>query len=198
MNKLLEGLDGVHCHMDDFLIFGRNQSEHDTCLLAFRSACTLQASPVNAEKCLFEEESVRFLEFTIDKRAIREDLEKTFAILQMEPPRTVTELRRFMGMVNQLGKFSSTLTETSRPLKELLCKDRAWVWGPSQEEAFTAIKAELVKPTVLAHYDPTAETKISADATSYGVGAALLQEHKGKWRPIFCITGLALSETEQH
>ena len=83
----------------------------------------------------------------------------------MEPPRTVTELRRFMGMVNQLGKFSSTLAETSHPLRELLSKDSVWVWGPSQEEAFTVIKAELVKPTVLALYDPTAEVKISADVS---------------------------------
>lgn len=196
MNKLLEGLDGVLCHMDDVLIFGRNQSEHDTRLLVVLKRLDTAGITLNAEKCLFGVESVKFLGYIIDKRGIRADPEKTSAILQMEPPKTVTELRRFMGMVNQLGKFSSTLAETSRPLRELLCKDRAWMWGSSQEEAFAAIKAELVKPTVLALYDPTSETKISADASSYGVGAVLLQEQKGEWRPV-SFASRALSETEQ-
>ena len=139
----------------------------------------------------------RFLGHIIHKEGIRADPEKTSAILQMEPPRTVTELRRFMGTVNQLGKFSSTIAETSHPLRELLSKDRAWMWNRSQEEAFTAIKAEIVKPTVLVLYNQTAETKISADASSYGLGAVLLQQHRGEWRPV-SFASRALSETEQH
>ena len=99
-------------------------------------------------------------------------------------------------MVNQLGKFSSTLAETNHPFRELLYKQRVWVWRPSQEEAFTVIKAEFVKPTVLALYDLTAETKISADAFSYGLGVVLLQEHWGEWRSI-SFASRALSETEQ-
>ena len=98
--------------------------------------------------------------------------------------------------MNQLGKFSSTLAETSHQLRELLSKDRVWVWVPSQEDAFTAIKVELVKPTVLALYDPTVDMKISVDTSSYGLGAVLLQEHRGEWRPV-SFASRALSETEQ-
>ena len=196
MNKLLEGLEGVLCHMDDVLISGRNRSQHDARLLAILERLDTAGITVNAEKCMFGKESVRFLGHIVDKNGIRADPDKTSAILQMEAPKTVTELRRFMGMTNQLGKFSPTLAETSYPLRELLSKDKAWVWGPSQEEAFSAIKAELVKPTVLALYDPAAETKISADASSYGLGAVLLQEHKGDWRPV-SFASQAMSETEQ-
>ena len=41
-----------------------------------------------------------------------------------------------------------------------------------QETAFKQVKEELSKPTTLAHYDPEAPTKISADASSFGLGAA--------------------------
>ena len=185
MNELLEGLEGVLCHMDDVLIFGHNQSEHDTRLLAVLECLNAAGIILNAEKCMFGKESIRFLGHIIDKSDIRADPEKTSAILQMESPRTVTELRRFMGMANQLGKFSPTLAEVSHPLRELLSKDKVWMWGPSQEEAFSVI-----------NYNLTAKTKISADASSYGLGAVLLQEHKGEWRPV-SFASRALSETEQ-
>ena len=46
---------------------------------------------------------------------------------------------------------------------------QAWVWGPDQEEAFGSIKEELVKP---------------ADASSYGLGAVLLQQAGEDWKPV--------------
>lgn len=59
-------------------------------------------------------------------------------------------------------------------MRELLRSGRAWVWGPEQEKSFSEIKQELVKPTVLALYNPQAKTKISADASSFGMGCNLM------------------------
>ena len=86
---------------------------------------------------------MKFLGHLIDARGIRADPQKTSAILEMEPPHNITELRRFMGMANQLGKFSPRLAEISQPLRELLSTNRSWVWGPDQERAFAEVKAEL-------------------------------------------------------
>ena len=87
----------------------------------------------------------------------------------METPKTLTQLRRFIGMVNQLGKFSPQMSDLSQPLCELLSPKQTWVWTDRQDIAFENVKRKLTKPVVLALYDPAAETKIWADASTYGL-----------------------------
>ena len=114
----------------------------------------------------------------------------------MKPPTNVPELRRFLGMVNQLGKFSRNLAELTQPLRELLSKKQAWLWGPNQEQAFSSIKDELSKPTILTLYNPEAQTKVSADASSYGLGAVLLQKSNDLWKPV-AFASRTMTETER-
>ena len=102
----------------------------------------------------------------------------------MESPKSVTELRQFLGMVNQLRKFSPHIAELSKPLRDLLSAKNAWLWTPAQYEAFTSLKKELTSPNILALYDPNAETTVFADASSHGLGAILLQKANYKWQPV--------------
>ena len=99
-------------------------------------------------------------------------------------------------MVNQLGKFSSHLAELTQPLRELLSKRNAWLWGLTQDQAFAQVKDELSKPTTLTLYDPLAESKISADASSYGLGAVLLQKVDSGWKAV-AFASRSMSETER-
>lgn len=87
----------------------------------------------------------------------------------MGPPTNASELRRFIGMVNHLRKFSRNLAQLIQPLRELLSKKHTWLWGPTQDQAFADVKAELAKPTILTLYDQEAEKKISADSSCKGV-----------------------------
>jgi len=102
------------------------------------------------------------------------DPRKTAAISAMKAPSSVTELRRFMGMVNQMSKFSPNIAQISKPLHDLLSTKNSWVWSIPQEESFRKLKEEISSTKVLALYDVMAETKISADASAHGLGAVLL------------------------
>ena len=195
MSTILDGLAGVLCLMDDILIFGKDQKEHDTRLTAALEKIQAAGVTLNKDKCEFNKTSLTFLGHTIDEKGISPDPQKTDAISKMASPKTTTELRRFMGMVNQLGKFSPRIADLTKPMRELLSTKRAWSWGPAQEEAFAKVKAELTAHTVLALYDPQADTKISADASSHGLGAVLLQKTKQEWRPV-AYASRAMSETE--
>ena len=71
-----------------------------------------------------------------------------------------------------------------------------WLWTTQHDEALNKLKEEMCSHRVLAHYDVQAKTKISADASSYGRGAVLLQSQDGiTWQPV-AFTSRALSNTE--
>ena len=70
------------------------------------------------------------------------------------------------------------------------------MWGPPQQESFEKVKAEIATPQVLAHYDVTAETKVCTDASSYRLGAVLLQKQGELWKPVD-FSSHSLSSTEQ-
>ena len=160
MSKILAGLEGVLCQMDDVLVFGRDKEEHNAGLIAALNRIRDAGVTLNREKCEFEKGKLLFFGHVIDQHGVQADPEKTSAIEGLSSPSNITELRRFLGMANQMGKFSPNLAQVTQPLRELLSKNRTWQWGCAQEEAFAQVKAELCKPTVLAFYTPDAPTKL--------------------------------------
>jgi len=78
-------------------------------------------------------------------------------------------------MVNQLSKFTPNIASLTKPLRELLSTKKSWCWSHFQDDAFEKVKLELTKPSILALYSPDANSKISSDASSFGLGAVFMQ-----------------------
>ena len=113
----------------------------------------------------------------------------------MNEPTNTTELRRFLGMTNQLSKFTPHLSNITKPLRDLLSTRNSWIWGPVQQEAFYAIKQQLSSVPVLAFYHPSRPTTVSTDSSSYGLGAVITQQRDGTWRPVaYCSHSLSAAE----
>ena len=128
---------------------------------------------------------------------ISADPQKVEAIRNMPPPKNVHGVRSFLGMVNQLGKFTPALSELSKPLRDLLSTKNQFLWGPSQQKAFEEIKDVLTNTPVLALYDPNKFTVLQTDASNFGIAAVLFQEQEnGDMKPV-CFSSRSLTPCEQ-
>lgn len=189
MSEALVGLAGTVCMMDDILIHGATSEEHDQRLHAVLRRLSDIGMTLNTEKCSFAQTSVKFLGHVIDSQGIHPDPAKIEAIVNFATPSNVGEVRRFLGMINQLSKFSPNLADHTQPIRELLGKDRLWVWEDAQQRAFEKVKQALVASPVLSLFNPNLETILSADASSYGLGAVLLQKQtSGDLQPVAFIS----------
>ena len=167
MASILEGLHGVVCQIDDVLVFGTTHKEHDDRLFAVIRRLESAGITLNLGKCEFAKDKVRFLGHQVSKAGVQPDPQKIAAITSMKPPSNITALRRFLGMINQCGKFSLNLSELTKPLRALLAKNCKWQWSQAQDNAYAAVKEEILKPTTLALYNPEADNKISADTSAH-------------------------------
>ena len=197
MSEILQGLEGAVCLIDDILVYGKTQEEHDKRLTTVLQKIAAAGVTLNEDKCKIAKTQVKFLGQLIDKHGIHPDPAKVSAIKQMKAPNNITELRRFLGMINQLGKFIPQLSEATKPLRELLSAKNQWLWTSCQQQAFTTVKIMVSSNSALALFDPCRPTTVSADASSYGVGAVLIQQQtSGEWKPVSYISR-SLTATEQ-
>ena len=193
----LEGLEGVICIMDDILVHGKTQKEHDERLEAVLTRLIRARITLNPEKCEFSRKQLKFAGHSLSAQGIGPDPDKTAAIEKMERPQNVAELRRFLGMINHQQKFIENLSEKTMPLRDLLSSKNEWHWGQAQEESFSRLKKEMTQAPVLAHYCSEKETIISADASSYGFGAVLLQIQEDDTKKPIAYASRSMTSTEQ-
>ena len=196
MAEKLTGLEGVECNIDDILIHGRNQEEHDQRLHAVLNKLKEAHITLNPEKCEFGKTSIKILGHIVSSDGIKPDPDKIKSILNLPVPKNIPEVRSFLGMVNQQSKFAPNLASKTKPLRDLLNKKCTWAWGQPQQKAFEDIKRCLTEAPILALYDCNRETKISADASSYGIGGVVYQlQDDNNWKPIAYFSR-ALTATE--
>ena len=105
--------------MDDVLVFGSSQEEHDDQLKAVLKRVKEAGMTLNPDKCAFSRHEIKFLGHIVDQRGIQADTAKTSAILKMPTPKDIAELWHLLGMVNQFRKFLPHIAEITKPLREL-------------------------------------------------------------------------------
>lgn len=185
MTKTLEDLPGQVCQMDDILVYGETQEEHDSRLQEVLKRLQSKGVTLNKDKCEFSVPAVKFLGQIISQGGVKPDPEKIKGIVQMPAPTCAAEVRRVLGMINQQAKFVPDLAHKTEPLRALLAKDAQWIWDAAQQKSFQTIKEDLTSPPVLALYDPERETKLSTDASCFGLGAVLRQRQPtGDFKPV--------------
>ena len=186
MTNLLAGINGVVCFMDDIGIGGKTVAHHDDheILQAVMKRINNVGLKLNEQKCKFRKSEIEFLGHRINSDGIRPDPTKVKAILEMSVPKDTTEARRFIDMTNYHWRFLPNLSEVIQSLNALLHKDVEWTWGPAQQEALERAKLLVTRTPTLAFFELNRPTVVCTDASQYGLGGVLYQEHEGELRPV--------------
>lgn len=120
MMETLQGLEGVEVFMDDILVYGATEEQHDSHLDRVMQRIETAGLKLNRGKCAIRQSQLRFLGHLINQSGIRPDPGKVEAIQQLPPPTDAQELKRVLGMVNYLGRYIPNLSTVGRCMKVLL------------------------------------------------------------------------------
>ena len=72
--------------------------------------------------------SVTFLGHLVLEEALRPDPRSLESIQKIKPPTSVTQVRSFLGLVGFYRQFIKGFSKIAAPLKELLEKNKLFVW----------------------------------------------------------------------
>ncbi len=103
--------------------------------------------------------------------------DKISAIKNIPRPKTVENVRSFVGLCGYYRSFIDSFSKTASPLTHLLKKDVSFHWDSLQEKAFQDLKVAQTNAPVLAFPDYSHPFILYTDASSLGVGAILMQHN---------------------
>jgi transposase InsO family protein len=179
LNLLFEGMRDVVGYADDWTIATPNdESAHFQVLREVLSRVKKAGFLLKPSKCAFAQHEVKLLGRLVSAAGHRPDPTDTQDILKLGEPRTVSELRSFLGAAQWLAGYSQGHQQSTEPLRQLLRKSTPWSWGADQRQAFEMVKHRLASPTTLAFPDFSKLFVLEVDASEKGFGAVLLQEDR--------------------
>ena len=174
---------------DDMVIYGRSNLEHDRHLVNFLDICRKNTLILNPDKMQFRLPQVSFFGHQWSAKGFSPDPKKISAVKRMDLPRDVDTMRRFLGLVNYLNRFSLHLAEISAPLREICRQDMEFELTESVHVAFSRTKEEISKNVTLPYFNPKSETTLQTNASKKGLGAVILQNSKPVMFASWALTG---------
>ena len=179
MFDLFQDLEYVKAYIDDLLITSHDSFEdhlHKLDLVFQR--LSKAGLKVNATKSSFGAHSVEYLGYYITREGIMPQPKKIKAIMNMAPPKTRKQLRRFIGLVNFYRDMTKKRSHLLAPMTALLSKKVHYVWTEVHQKAFDQLKRVLSQQTVLAYPNFSKPFEIHTDASDTQLGAVISQDSK--------------------
>ena len=119
---------------------------------------------------------MQFLGHVLTPEGISVDPSKVQGVLNWKYPKSVHQIRQFLGLASYYRRFIPEFSKIAQPMTKLLLKDAKFVWSLACEEAFQALKKFLTSTPVLAQPDIDKPFDVYYDASRTGLGCVLMQD----------------------
>ncbi len=186
----MEDLEYVQAYLDDLLCISRSSLEDHLEKLeeVLRRLCDagLKVNYAKSTSCALE---IEYLGYILTREGIKPQSNKVQAILTIQPPKKVRELRHFLGMVQyyhdlwarwskMLAPFTSLVGECgqTKVFRVKGTKKVPWHWDEVHQRAFKHVKATITRKVVFAYPDYSKVFEIYTDASSKQLGAVITQK----------------------
>nr|GEZ18419.1 hypothetical protein [Tanacetum cinerariifolium] len=128
---------------------------------------------------LFDQlQEVHFPGHVVNRDCIHVDPSKVESVKNWKTPESSTDLRSFLGLAGYYRRFIKNFSKIAKPLTLLTQKNKTYVWGDKQDEAFRILKEKLCNAPVLVLLDGPNDYVVYCDASKQGFGCVLMQRRK--------------------
>jgi cleavage and polyadenylation specificity factor subunit 1 len=173
MDDTLREFDFCFAHLDDIPVFSPSLGEHKQHLRTLLDRLQKHGILINPAKCVFKASEITFLGYKVSAEGSRPLEEREAHPQDCSTPKTISQLRRFLGMLNFYRRFLPQAAITQAQLHDVLSGPRvkasySIAWTSELHKAFEECKTSLSRATLLAHLEPSGQlafvTDISATA----------------------------------
>jgi len=182
--------------VDDILVGTEGEEGHDEIVTEVLKQLQENNLYVKPEKCLWKTNKVNFLRVVMDQEKIEIEEDKVAGVLNWPIPKTVRDVRKFLGLANYYRQFIKNFATLAKPLNMLTRKNEKWIWEETQQNVFEDLKRIFTTRPLLVAPDLDKEFRVEANTSNFAIGGILFIKCKdNKWRPVTYISK-SLNETE--
>lgn len=128
---------------------------------------------MNPKKCILLQKEVSFLGHIVSEEGVATDPSKIEAIKHWPIPRSVKEVRSFLGLCSYYRKFIYKFSDIARPLHKLTEKNKRFEWNEDCNSAFDKLRRALISTPILPYPNEDGLFILDTDASNMGLGAVL-------------------------
>ncbi|GBG62597.1 hypothetical protein CBR_g31233 [Chara braunii] len=174
----------VLIYLDDILMYSRSLDEHVEHLRTVSERLRQAKYKANRDKCEFAQQELEYVGHYVTPQGIRPLADKIEALRVWPEPTNTTHIRSFMGLAGYYQRFITGYSRIAAPMKRLQSLKVPFVFHDDARRSFQALKTAMLMAPVLSIYDPTLPTRVTTDASGYGIGAVLEQHDGDDWHPV--------------
>jgi len=177
MELIFKGLQwkAMIIYMDDLCSYGKTFDEALLRLEEVFSRLKSANLKLKPSKCQLFQEQVNILGHTVDANGIRPTEEKVQAVKEWPVPKTLSELRSFLGFCSYYRRFIRDFSKRAAPLNRLMGAGQAFDWGTEQQRSFMDLKSALTGNEVLSYPQEKGVFILDTDASNVSIGGCLSQ-----------------------